>query len=136
MNRLLLLTFLTLFAGTSLFAQNTYTFVSYNVENLFDLDGEAVFEDYTPLDKDGNSQYSPEDVYNKISNIVNVLKKYNDGKGPDVVAFAELESDFTPSHRNVDVNKFLENIRKKLKSGFINSVFSCSSFANWLSISA
>ena len=68
MNRLLLLTFLTLFAGTSLFAQNTYTFVSYNVENLFDLDGEAVFEDYTPLDKDGNSQYSPEDVYNKINN--------------------------------------------------------------------
>jgi len=108
MNRLLLLALLTLFAGSSLFAQTSYTFVSYNVENLFDLDGEAVFEDYTTLDKDGNSQYSPEDVYNKISNIVSVLKKYNDGKGPDVVAFAELESDFTPSHRNVETKKFLE----------------------------
>ncbi len=108
MNRLLLLALFTFLAGSSLLAQTTYTFVSYNVENLFDLDEKAVFEDYMPLDKDGNAQYSPEDVFNKISNIVSVLKKYNDGKGPDVVAFAELESDFTPSHRNVKTKMFLE----------------------------
>lgn len=100
----LLLSFVLL--TTWLQAQN-YTLLTYNVENLFDADGEAVFDDYKLQDKDGNSLYSKRDVFNKTSNVVKVLKQYNQGKGPDIIAFTELESDFTTSHRNADPKAFL-----------------------------
>lgn len=95
------------FLTTWLHAQN-YTLVAYNVENLFDADSVAVFDDYKPQDKDGNSLYSKRDVFNKTMNVVKVLKQYNQGKGPDIIALAELESDFTPSHRNVDPQMVLQ----------------------------
>ncbi len=94
---------LTLFAFTSLSCtaqkatSQNYTFVTYNVENLFDADGIAIYDDYNLTDKDGNEQYTKEDVLNKIKNAVRVLKHYNDGKGPDIIAMVELESDYTPT---------------------------------------
>ena len=42
------------------------TAIAYNVENLFDADGVAVYSDYLPTDKQGNSQYSPADVFTKL----------------------------------------------------------------------
>lgn len=96
-----------LFSSTA-YAQN-YTLVSYNVENLFDADGIAVFDDYKPIDADGKPNYTKEDVYNKFHNVARVLKQYNDGKGPDVIAFAELESDYSPSHRGADTDAFLKS---------------------------
>lgn len=74
-----------------------YTLVTYNVENLFDADGYAVFDDYKPTDRDGNDQYTKEDVLTKIQNAIQVLKEYNNGKGPDITVMVELESDFTPN---------------------------------------
>ena len=47
-------------------ASTSYSLVTYNVENLFDADGVAVYSDYLPTDKQGNSQYSPSDVFTKI----------------------------------------------------------------------
>ena len=78
-------------------APTSYSLVTYNVENLFDADGVAVYSDYLPTDRQGNSQYSPADVYTKISHIIEVLKAYEDGAGPDIVTLVELESDHTPS---------------------------------------
>ncbi|TNE71420.1 hypothetical protein EP331_09500 [bacterium] len=98
---------LALFFSGSVVAQQKYTLVTYNVENLFDADGKAIYEDYNLTDKDGNSLYSPRDVFNKTTNVVRVLKQYNGGAGPDIIAFTELESDFTPSHRNADPQAFL-----------------------------
>ncbi len=72
-----------------------YTLVTYNIENLFDADGVAVFNDYKPADREGNPQYTPRDVLTKIQNAIQVLQQYNEGKGPDVIAMVELESDFT-----------------------------------------
>lgn len=72
-----------------------YTLVTYNVENLFDADGFAVFDDYKTTDRDGNDLYTKEDVLTKIQNVIRVLKEYNNGKGPDIAVLVELESDYT-----------------------------------------
>lgn len=73
--------------------QKSYTVATYNVENLFDNDGIAQFNDYKTVDRDGNPQYTAEDVYNKAANIARILTYLNKGEGPDVVVFNELESD-------------------------------------------
>ena len=89
-------------------APTSYSLVTYNVENLFDADGVAVYSDYLPTDRQGNSQYSPADVYTKISHIIEVLKAYEDGAGPDIVTLVELESDHTPNdHGFTDPADFL-----------------------------
>jgi len=87
-----------------------FTLVAYNVENLFDADGVAIYDDYNTTDKDGNSLYTKEDVLTKIQNAVRVLKEYNEGKGPDIAVIVELESDYTPSTGNskwMDTGDFL-----------------------------
>lgn len=107
-----------------LYAQ-TYTLVAYNVENLFDADGVAVFRDYRTYDSQGNPQYTKEDVLTKIEHITQVLKQYNNGRGPDVILFEELESDFTPedSTRSLTANTFLKTwsgttLKHMLGAGF------------------
>ncbi len=83
-----------------------FTLVVYNVENLFDADGVAVYNDYKPEDRDGNPQYTKEDVLTKIQHTVQVLQQYNNGKGPDVISMVEMESDFTPS-KEYSVSEFI-----------------------------
>lgn len=73
-----------------------YKVVIHNVENLFDADGVAVFDTYEPFDSDGNPQYTPMHVYTKVLNTARLLSLYNDGDGPDIIMFVELESDYTP----------------------------------------
>ncbi|SMO44823.1 endonuclease/exonuclease/phosphatase family protein [Gracilimonas mengyeensis] len=96
----LLLVILGLFVVVPISAQSqseeSYTLVSYNIENLFDADGIAVYDDYRPEDEDGDPLYTPADVLTKIEHAIRVLKQYNEGKGPDIAAIVELESDFTP----------------------------------------
>ena len=77
-------------------AEQPYKLVVYNIENLFDADGFAIFNDYKPVDSDGNPQYTPAHVLTKIRNHARLMARYNDGAGPDVIVFSELESDFTP----------------------------------------
>lgn len=79
------------------FAQ-TYTVVAYNIENLFDADGVAVFDDYKPVDKQGAPQYTHEDVLTKVEHAVQVIRQFNNGRGPDVLMLAEIEGDFTPDN--------------------------------------
>ncbi|HAC15025.1 MAG TPA: hypothetical protein DCE78_03655, partial [Bacteroidetes bacterium] len=68
---------------------SSYTVVVYNIENLFDADGIAVFDDYKP------DVYTPRHVYTKISNAVSILSQFNDGNGPDILILSEVESDHT-----------------------------------------
>lgn len=117
---------LALLLTTTAYAQK-YTLVSYNVENLFDADGIAVFDDYKTIDENGAPNYTKEDVYNKFHNVARVLKRYNDGKGPDVVAFAELESDYTPSHLGADTDAFLKSysattFKEMMSTGFNDKI--------------
>ena len=92
MNRFLSITFLLLFFACSGAIQpsqpnKSYTVVVYNIENLFDADGIAVFDDYKP------DVYTPRHVYTKITNAVSLLANYNEGKGPDILILSEVESD-------------------------------------------
>ena len=62
----------------------------YNVENLHDADGVAAFEDYKP------ERYKPAHVLTKLNSIAKILAQFEDGRGPDVILFQELEVDATP----------------------------------------
>lgn len=68
-----------------------FTVAVYNVENLFDLDGDAVYEDYRP------EAYGPAHLRTKLANVAAVLQRYNEGRGPDVILFQEIELDQTPA---------------------------------------
>lgn len=83
------------FSSTLSIAQS-YKLVVYNAENLFDADGYSVFNDYKPVDEEGNNQYTPSHVLTKIENVAEVMSKYGEGEGPDVILFSEIESDHTP----------------------------------------
>lgn len=106
-----------------------YTLVTYNIENLFDADGFAVFDDYKTTDRDGHPQYTNEDVLTKVRNAIKVLKEYNEGRGPDIIAMVELESDFTPSGEvsYADAGDFLgqyahTTLEKMLTTGFNETI--------------
>ncbi len=74
-----------------------FTVVAYNVENLFDLDGVAGFEDYAP------ARYKKEHVLTKLQNIAKVVARFEAGRGPDVLVLSELEVDQTPGQAPADV---------------------------------
>lgn len=67
-----------------------FSVVAYNVENLHDADGVAVYDDYQ------SANYTPAHVAVKVANIVKVLAKVNKGAGPEIVLFNEIELDQTP----------------------------------------
>jgi hypothetical protein len=81
----------------------TFTVVTYNVENLFDADGVAMFDDYKV-----DSGYTPRKLLTKLQAITNVLKSVDDGDTPEIVLFQELEADFTPESTVEDYDAFLE----------------------------
>jgi len=79
-----------------------FAVVAYNVENLFDADGEAVFSDYRP-DSALPQPYGPRMLLTKIENLARVLRGISGepdqggrGRGPAVILFQEFETDRTP----------------------------------------
>ena len=93
-------------AGTPAPATPEFTVVTYNVENLFDADGKAAFEDYA--ETGAEHSYSPAHLLNKLRGIADVLKTFNSGQGPEVIAFNEIEMDFSPESSVTDYPAFLE----------------------------
>lgn len=91
---------------------SAYTLVTYNVENLFDGDGTAIYDDYNTTDKDGNDLYTKEDILTKVKNAVRVLKQYNNGKGPDIAVIVELESDYSPAQKGTKKLSYSEFLAK------------------------
>ena len=87
-------------------AAKEFTVVTYNVENLADADGVAMFDDYKPTG--GEHSYSPAKLLVKLQNVAKVLKTFNDGAGPDVVCFNEFEMDFTPETGTTNYASVLE----------------------------
>lgn len=85
-------------------AEKSWKLVVYNVENMFDADGVAVFSDYQP------EEYTPAHIFTKIDNMARLMARYNDGAGPDVLVLSEMESDFTNPMPGTtrDVQAFLE----------------------------
>ncbi len=81
----------------------SFSVVTYNVENLFDADGVAVYDDY----KDGG--YTAAHLATKLANIARVLAKVDKGNGPDVILFCEIEADQTPDSSVKDVSAWIKN---------------------------
>jgi len=76
----------------------SYKLVVYNVEKLFDADGHAVYNDYSP------DQYTPAHVNTKMQNMVRLMARFNNGEGPEVILFSEVESDHTPLEGGASYN--------------------------------
>lgn len=82
-----------LFFLTAPLSGREFTVLVYNVENLFDVDGVALFGDYDPQ---SGSPYGTEHLINKLEAVRRVLVEFNDGAGPEVILFQEFELDRTP----------------------------------------
>jgi len=81
----------------------------YNVENLFDIDRVARFDDYVenPTDSAG---YGPGKLLRKLEGIRKVLGAVDGGTGPDILLLNELEVDATPETTVSDLRRFLGRI--------------------------
>ena len=95
--------------------------MAYNVENLFDVDRVAVFDDYVERPGDPNG-WGPAKLWRKLEGIGRVLKCVGNGSGPDVLILCEVEIDFTPETRVPDLPRFLaehrhETARRMLTEG-------------------
>jgi len=90
-------------------APGEFTVLTYNVEHLFDVDGIAVYDDL--VETDDENTYSPGHLLGKVRAIADTLKTFNDGAGPEVVAFNEIEIDFTPESTVTDYAAFLDEYR-------------------------
>ncbi|HVU23232.1 MAG TPA: endonuclease/exonuclease/phosphatase family protein [Opitutus sp.] len=82
-------------------AARPFIVLVYNVENLVDADGRASFEDYQP------ARYSRAHVLTKLQNITKVVARFENGRGPDVIMFEEIEVDLTPAKAPLDYDAIL-----------------------------
>ena len=78
-----------------------FTVVAYNVENLFDVDGVATYEDFQP------ANYTRAHALTKLQNIARVVARFEDGRGPDVLLLSEIEVDATPGKTPTDYDGIL-----------------------------
>ena len=83
-------------------AARPFIVLVYNVENLFDADGVAAFEDYHP------ARYSRAHVLTKLRNITEIVAQFEGGRGPDVILFQEIEADQTPGPSAPDYEAMLK----------------------------
>lgn len=88
-----------------------FTVVAYNVENLFDVDGVSLFDDYEQGAEEDTQLYSRYKLLTKLRNTARVLKSVNDGQGPEILMLQELEVDFTSPSQAFDYERFLRQYR-------------------------
>jgi endonuclease/exonuclease/phosphatase family metal-dependent hydrolase len=94
--------FLTFLALAPALLARPFTVAAYNVENLFDVDGVAVYDEYQP------SVYTPAHLRTKLDHIAQVVARIGEnGRGPDIILFEEIEVDRTPESRVDDQAAFL-----------------------------
>ncbi|MEJ6603880.1 MAG: hypothetical protein QNL51_15060 [Opitutaceae bacterium] len=88
-----------------LWSARPFTVAVYNVENLHDADGVAVYDDYQP------DVYTPAHVATKATNAAKILQKFRGGEGPDIILLQEIEIDQTPDSRVDDIDAFMAKWR-------------------------
>ncbi len=96
-----------LFAAPLSAAPKQFHVVAYNVENLFDLDGIALFDEYKQ-DSGDPEAYNRRKFLTKLETVAEVLGHVDNGRGPAVILFQELEADFTPESGIDTVPDFLD----------------------------
>ncbi len=101
-----------------------FTVVTYNVENLFDVDGVALFDDYQQDADTDPFGYSRAKFLTKLEAIAAVLQTVNQGLGPEIVLFQELEADFTPETTVDDYDAFLAEHAETTVAAMLTSEWS------------
>ncbi len=86
-----------------------FTTITYNVENLFDADKVAIFDDYAETGEPNT--YNPAKLLEKLRTITKVLQSLNEGAGPEIANFNEFEMDFTQDSKVPDYAAFLEKYK-------------------------
>lgn len=84
-----------------------FTVVIYNVENLFDADEVAIYDDYQA------DRYTPAHFATKLENIAEIVAVFDGGRGPDVILFQEIELDQTPAEEPTDFEAVLAKLAGK-----------------------
>jgi len=97
-----------------------FTVMVFNVENLFDIDGEALFDDYSMRPLEGGISYSPDLLGKKLEFIAKTVLAVDGGRGPDVILFQELERDQTPQSDIDGPREFLREFEGKSIQGMLN----------------
>ncbi|MEX0323487.1 MAG: endonuclease/exonuclease/phosphatase family protein [Puniceicoccaceae bacterium] len=105
MNRIIWM--LALLFATVCLKAGEFTVVTYNVENLFDLDGVAEFSEYR---QEPEGDYGLVQLMKKLEHIHETLSAFNDGAGPEIILFQELELDRTP-FGTPDAEAFLKSTK-------------------------
>ncbi|MFM8983058.1 MAG: endonuclease/exonuclease/phosphatase family protein [Spartobacteria bacterium] len=82
-----------------------FSLMSYNVENLFDIDGTANYGEYVP------AEYTPAHLLTKVKNIALVLSKAAPPDGPDIIVFNEIEIDHSPDSKVENLDAWLKSMR-------------------------
>jgi hypothetical protein len=92
-------------SALSVWSAQSFTVAVYNVENLHDADGVAVYDDYQ------SDTYTPAHVATKATNAAKILQKFRGGAGPDIILLQEIEIDQTPDSTVDDIDAFLAQWR-------------------------
>jgi hypothetical protein len=106
MRRFFISLFCLLALGSRL-AGEPFSVVVYNAENLFDVDGIALFNDYKPAGPENPEGYARSHFLTKLANTTALMRKFGNGRGPDVILFQEFEGDQTPEKWDGDLVGFL-----------------------------
>ncbi len=85
-------------------SNHSFAVVVYNVENLHDVDGIALYDEFK------GDKYTPAHLAVKIANIATVLSKVDKGVGPAIAAFNEIELDQTPDSTVKDYDQWLASV--------------------------
>ncbi len=93
--------------ATALAEDRTFAVVVYNVENLHDADGIAVYDDYQP------ANYTPNHLAVKAANIARILARVDKGAGPAIAMFNEIELDQSADSAVADYDAWLASVADK-----------------------
>ena len=88
-------------------SQGAFTILAHNVQNLFDLDGVSAYNDYKP------EYYGASQLQRKLANLTNLLARFGDGAGPDVVLLQEIELDRTAERDKSAAELLNDALREK-----------------------
>ncbi len=112
-----------LLLGANMAWGREFVVLAYNVENLFDADGVARFDQYKENQEEAEFSYSPRKVLTKIRNIGRVLALVNGGSGPEVALFQEIELDRTPESAVANYADFLEKYADRTVGAMLTTDF-------------
>ncbi len=73
-----------------------FTVLVYNVENLAAADGRTLSDDYRP------KMYSRLHLLTKLNNIAKICALFEEGRGPDIILFQEVERDINSDQYTFD----------------------------------